>query len=65
MLKDIAWKMFKETGNIEYFLRYKEIDEKNTDFLTEVASEIVLDGENVICQNKRNSCTGSEGWGLR
>ncbi|NLK69728.1 MAG: YqzL family protein [Clostridiaceae bacterium] len=45
MLKDIAWKMFKETGNIEYFLRYKEIDEKNTDFLTEVASEIVLDGE--------------------
>ena len=45
MLKDIAWKMFKQTGNIEYFLQYKEINEKNTDFLTEAASDIALDGE--------------------
>ncbi|NLM11038.1 MAG: hypothetical protein GX213_09770 [Clostridiaceae bacterium] len=48
MLKDIAWQMFKKTGNIEYFLQYKSLDRKKSDFNTfntEAASDIVLDGE--------------------
>lgn len=45
MLKDLAWQMFKKTGNIEYFLHYKSLDKNKSDFLTEAASDTVLDGE--------------------
>lgn len=45
MLKDIAWQMFKKTGNIEYFLQYRGLDKKSSDFLTEAASDTALDGE--------------------
>lgn len=48
MLKDIAWQMFKKTGKIEYFLQYKDLDEKRPDFFTEAASDTVLDGEKCL-----------------
>lgn len=43
MLKDLAWEMFKKTGNIEFFLQYKSLDPK-PDFNIEAASDTVLDG---------------------
>ncbi|HEY8420476.1 MAG TPA: hypothetical protein VIL05_01875 [Thermoclostridium sp.] len=45
MLKDMAWQMFKKTGNIEFFLQYKSLDGKKPDFNIEAASETFLDGE--------------------
>jgi len=45
MLKDLAWQMFKKTGNIEYFLQYKSLDKNKPDFNMEAASDTVLDGE--------------------
>jgi len=45
MLKDFAWQMFKKTGNIEFFLQYKNLDRMNRDFSTEAASDTDLDGE--------------------
>lgn len=45
MLKDLAWQMFKKTGNIEFFLQYKSLDRKKNDFSTEAASDTSLDGE--------------------
>ncbi|AGI39993.1 YqzL family protein [Thermoclostridium stercorarium] len=46
MLKDLAWQMFKKTGNIEFFLHYKNLDRSgNKDFSTEAAADTDLDGE--------------------
>ncbi|NLX76120.1 MAG: YqzL family protein [Clostridiaceae bacterium] len=44
-MKDLAWQMFKKTGNIEYFLQYKNLEKGKSDFSTEAASDTVLDGE--------------------
>jgi len=47
MLKDLAWQLFKKTGNIEFFLQYKNLEktERSLDFSTEAASAMDLDGE--------------------
>lgn len=44
MLKNLTWQMFKQTGNIEYFIQYKDLDDKKPDFFTEAGSETALDG---------------------
>lgn len=28
-MKDILWKLFKNTGKIEYYMKYKELDDEN------------------------------------
>ncbi|NLN66474.1 MAG: hypothetical protein GX144_13940 [Clostridiaceae bacterium] len=43
MLKNIMWQMFEKTGNIEYFMQYRDV--KKPDFLTEAGTETALDGE--------------------
>jgi len=45
MLKNLMWQMFKSTGNIEYFMQYKDVNDKKPDFMTEAGSETALDGE--------------------
>lgn len=45
MLKNMLWQMFKKTGEIDYFIQYKEINDKGPDFMIEAGSEIHSDGE--------------------
>lgn len=45
MLKDLVWQMFKNTGNIDYFIQYRSLNEQTPDFYTEAGSDIALDGE--------------------
>jgi hypothetical protein len=45
MLKDLIWQMFKNTGDIDYFIQYRSLKEQTPDFYTEAGSDIVLDGE--------------------
>jgi hypothetical protein len=45
MLKNLMWQMFKNTGNIEYFMQYRDVADKKPDFMTEAGSETALDGE--------------------
>ena len=42
MLKNLIWQMFKNTGNIEYFMQYRDVSEKKPDYKTEAGSETVL-----------------------
>jgi hypothetical protein len=45
MLKALIWQMFKNTGDIDYFIQYRSLKEQTPDFYTEAGSDIVLDGE--------------------
>lgn len=45
MLKALIWQMFKNTGDIDYFIQYRRLKEQTPDFYTEAGSDIVLDGE--------------------
>ncbi len=66
MLKDLAWQMFKKTGNIEFFLHYKNLDRSgNKDFSTEQPPIRIWMVKNAVCQSPGNSCPGSQGWRLR
>lgn len=29
MKKELLWELFKKTGKVEYYLKYKEIDKKD------------------------------------
>lgn len=59
MLKNIAWQMFAKTGNIEYFMQYKDLRDRRVDFMTEAGAETALDGENGLHQDQRDGCPGS------
>jgi len=45
MLKNLIWQMFKNTGNIEYFMQYRDVSDHKPDFKIEAGSETALDGE--------------------
>ncbi|MBP7174832.1 MAG: hypothetical protein KBA53_01270 [Thermoclostridium sp.] len=45
MIRNLMWQMFKNTGNIEYFMQYRDITDKKPDFMTEAGSEPLMDGE--------------------
>jgi hypothetical protein len=45
MMKNLAWKMFKNTGNIESYMEYKNIKDNKPDFSVEVGEETIVDGE--------------------
>lgn len=55
MLKNMMWQMFKNTGNIEYFMQYRNVTDKKPDFLTEAGSETIVDG-------KKWHISKPEGW---
>ncbi len=61
MIKNLMWQMFKNTGNIEYFMQYRDVTERKPDFMTEAGSETALDGEHGVHQNQRSRRTGSRG----
>ncbi len=44
MITDLMWKMFLSTGNIEYFMQYRDIKERNFDFYSDAGQKNVLDG---------------------
>ncbi len=45
MIKHIAWSMFKNTGDIEYYMQYRDSDSNKPDFSIEAGSETIVDGE--------------------
>ncbi len=45
MLKNLTWQMFKNTGNIEYYIQYRDVKESEPDFLTEAGADSSWDGE--------------------
>lgn len=44
MIRNIAWAMFKNTGNVGYYMQYKNIEVNKPDFSVEAGSEIIVDG---------------------
>ena len=45
MIKHLAWSMFKNTGNIEFYMQYRDTVNNKTDFSMEAGSETIVDGE--------------------
>jgi len=43
MMKNLAWEMFKNTGNIECYMEY--IKDNKPDFSLEAGEETIVDGE--------------------
>jgi hypothetical protein len=49
MIKNIAWNMFKNTGNIDTFLEFKQIKDIENNSITNTAStiqKVELNGDN-------------------
>ena len=49
MIKNIAWNMFKNTGNIDTFLEFKQIKDMENNSITNTAStiqKVELNGDN-------------------
>lgn len=58
MIKDLMWNMFKNTGNIEYYMQYKNIRGKKADFSVEAGEENVVDGERCHIAKQKESLHG-------
>ncbi len=53
MLKDMAWNIFKKTGDINTFLQFKDLEEQNSNInVNDIENKGGLFGNN---QNKGNS----------
>lgn len=44
MIKKLTWKMFENTGNIEYYLQYRNIKRIEPEFKMEAGEEVIVDG---------------------
>lgn len=44
-MKNLAWTMFKNTGNIECYMEYKNMKDNKPDFGIEAGEEPIVDGE--------------------
>lgn len=58
MIKDLTWNMFKNTGNIEYYIQYRNMKGNKPDFSIEVSDEIVVDGERCHMSRQKESLSG-------
>ncbi|NLY18291.1 MAG: hypothetical protein GX045_04950 [Clostridiaceae bacterium] len=58
MLKDLAWNMFKSTGNIEYYIQYRNVKNNKPDFSIEAGEENIVDGEGCLISKQKESLPG-------